>query len=161
MAHPVLLHQRLSPVDNFCEDLKARSSGSSLTSLPLASLPSTSSESLNSQIAQEAMLAEIAQLSRQNDLMRAQLSQVKGLGSGVGGSPNGSTEQRRLSPCSTGRITPHGMEERRMPGFNSTDRQTHNIHAADRDRLAHQVRLILPTYYRHKRHVYTSHNKYI
>lgn len=145
VARPGLLHQQLSPVDNHCEDLKAYSSASSLTSLPLASLPSTSSDSLSSQIAPQAMMAEIAQLSLQNDLIRAQLSQFKGLGSGVGGSPNSSTEQRRLSPCSTGRITPHGIEERRPSGSNSTGRQNQNNQAADRDRLAHQVRLSLST----------------
>uniref|UniRef100_A0A3Q3KNW3 Spindle and centriole-associated protein 1 n=1 Tax=Monopterus albus TaxID=43700 RepID=A0A3Q3KNW3_MONAL len=67
-------------------------STSSLTSLALTRLPSTSSLSLSSdplssQNPPEAILAEIAQLSRQNDSIRAQLSQVKVLGSGVT-SPN-------------------------------------------------------------------------
>lgn len=138
VAHAVLFDQQLPPVDNHREDLKAYSSASSLTSLRLASLPSTSSDSLSSQIVPEAMLAEIAQLGQQNDLIRAQLSQFKGLGSGVGGSPNSSTEQRRLSPCNTGRITPNGTEERRVSG-------SQNNQAAERDRAVHQVRLNLST----------------
>lgn len=143
VAHPVLLHQQLSPVNIQRQDLGAYSSASSLTSLPLVSLPSTSSDSLSSQIAPEAMMAEIAQLSRQNDLLRAQLSQIKDLGSEVGESPNSSTEQRRLSPCSSGRITPHGIDERRPSGSNSRGRQSKNNQAADGVRLAHQVRLSL------------------
>ncbi|XP_026216961.1 spindle and centriole-associated protein 1 isoform X2 [Anabas testudineus] len=137
MAYPVLLHQQPSPVDNHHKDLKAYSSASSLASPPLTSLPSTSSDSLSSQVSPDAMLAEIAQLSRQNELIKAQLSQFKGLGSGVGGSPNGSTEQTRLSPCSTGRITPHDAERRTLGSF-STGRQSQNIQTADRDGLAHQ-----------------------
>uniref|UniRef100_A0A3Q3W504 Spindle and centriole-associated protein 1 n=1 Tax=Mola mola TaxID=94237 RepID=A0A3Q3W504_MOLML len=71
-------------------------SASSLTSLPLSSLPFASSVSLlsdplGSEISPEAMLAEIAQLSRENDLIKAQLSQAKGPGSVCGGLPsNGS-----------------------------------------------------------------------
>ncbi|XP_029002166.1 spindle and centriole-associated protein 1 [Betta splendens] len=139
MAHPVLMQQHLSPVDNLSEDVSVRRSASSLTSLPLASLLTSSSESLGSQIASEAMLAEITKLSRQNDMLRAQLRQDKGLGSGVGLSPNGSTEERRPSPCSSGRITPLAVEDKRTSGSKSTDRLSHNIQNADNDRPAQQA----------------------
>ncbi|KAG7225027.1 hypothetical protein INR49_014482 [Caranx melampygus] len=126
------------PVDNFrsCEDIRAQSSASSITSLPLASLPSISSLSLtcdppNPQFPPEAMLAEIAQLSRQNDLIRAQLSQAKRLGSGVRGSPNSSSEQRRLSSCSSERISPQSIGERRTSGSSSTGRRSQNIQVAE------------------------------
>ncbi|KAK2859487.1 hypothetical protein Q5P01_004107 [Channa striata] len=142
MTHPVLSHQQLSPVGNYhtCEDLKSHSSASSLTSLPLASLPSTSSLSLtsdplSSHLSPEAMLAEIAQLNQHNDLIRAQLSQTKGLGSAVGVAPLGSSEERKVSPCSTGRITPQVVEERSTPGSSSAGQLSRNNQA---DRLAKQ-----------------------
>ncbi|XP_051267181.1 spindle and centriole-associated protein 1 isoform X2 [Dicentrarchus labrax] len=131
VTHPVQLHQELPPVDiqRSCGDVQAHSSTSSLTSLPLTSLPSTSSLSLtsdplSSRLSPEAMLAEIAQLSRQNDLIKAQLSQAKGLRSGVGGSPNSSIGQRRLSSGSTGRITPQSAGERRASVSSSTESRT-------------------------------------
>ncbi|XP_035510850.1 spindle and centriole-associated protein 1 [Morone saxatilis] len=131
VTHPVQLHQELPPVDiqRSCGDVQAHSSTSSLTSLPLTSLPSTSSLSLtsdplSSRLSPEAMMAEIAQLSRQNDLIKAQLSQAKGLRSGVGGSPNSSIEQRRLSSGSTGRVTPQSAGERRASVSSSMERRT-------------------------------------
>lgn len=148
VAHPVPLHQQMSPVDNLLsyEELVAHTSASSLANLPLSSLPTSSSLSLTSdplsaQFHPQALLDEIAQLSHQNSLLRAQLHQAKDLGSGVGGSP-GSCEQKRLSPCSTGRITPQGVEESRKS--NSTGRHSQKIQAADKDKLDHQVRLIIP-----------------
>ncbi|GAA6217312.1 spindle and centriole-associated protein 1 [Lates japonicus] len=144
VMHPVPLHQQLPPVDNFpsCEDIQSQSSASSLTSLPLASLPSTSSLSLmsdplSSQIPAEAMLAEIAQLSRQNDLIRAQLSQAKSLGSGVGGSSNDSSERRRSSSSNNGRLTPQSVGERRMSGSSSTGRLS--IQVSDGDKVTQQA----------------------
>ncbi|XP_071341291.1 spindle and centriole-associated protein 1 [Trachinotus anak] len=138
VTHPVPLHQHLPPVDDLhsCEDIQAQSSASSLTSLPLTSLPSTSSLSLTSdplisQFHPQAMLAEIAQLSRQNELIRAQLGQAKSLVSGVGGSPNSSSEQRRSSSSSSGRITPRSVGERRASGSGSTGRQSQNIQVPD------------------------------
>ncbi|XP_039982227.1 spindle and centriole-associated protein 1 isoform X2 [Xiphias gladius] len=138
VTHPVSLHQHLPPVNNLrsCENLQAQSSASSLTSFPLTSLPSTSSLSmtsdpLSSQLPPEAMLAEIAQLSRQNDLIRSQLSQSKSLGSGIGGSPNSSSEQRRLSSSSDGRITAQSVGERRISGSSCTGRQSENIQVTD------------------------------
>lgn len=169
VTHPVPLHQELPPVDilRSRDDLHSHSSASSLTSLPLTSLPSTSSLSLtcsdplSSQLSPEAMLAEIAQLSRQNDLIKAQLSQAKGLGSGVGGSPHdGSREQRRSSSSSTGRVTPQSVGERRTSGSSSmgrvtpqsvgerrtsvsssTGRRSQQLQAAEGEQLTNQVRL--------------------
>ncbi|XP_070709139.1 spindle and centriole-associated protein 1 isoform X2 [Pempheris klunzingeri] len=142
---PVPPHLDLHLVDiHSCEAVQARSSASSLSSLPLTSLPSTSSLSLtsdplSSQLSPEAMLAEIAQLSRQNDLIKARLSQAKGLGSGVGGSPNSSTGQRRLSPSSTGRVTPQSIGERRTSASSSTGRRSRQIQAAEVELSANQA----------------------
>lgn len=146
VTHPVLLRQELLPVDilHSCEDVHSHSSASSLTSLPLTSLPSTSSLSLTSDLlcshlSPEAMLAEIAQLGRQNDLIRAQLSQAKGLGSGVGGSLDGSNKQRRSSSSSTGRVTPQSVGERRTSVSSSTGRRSCRVQAAEREQLTNQT----------------------
>ncbi|XP_040921836.1 spindle and centriole-associated protein 1 isoform X2 [Toxotes jaculatrix] len=146
VTHPVPFHHQLPAVDDLrsWEDIQAQSSASSFTSLPLTSLPSTSSlslmsDALSSQLPPEAMLAEIAQLSRQNDLIRAQLSQVKSLGSGVGGSLNSDSEQTRPSSSSTGRITPQSVGERRTSGSSSAGRQSQNIQVIDGDKVTHQT----------------------
>ncbi|XP_034416507.1 spindle and centriole-associated protein 1 isoform X2 [Cyclopterus lumpus] len=134
VTHPLPLHQELPPEEilGSREDVHSHSSASSLTSLPLTSLPSSSSLSLtcdplSSQLSPEVMLAEIAQLSRQNDLIRAQLSQAKRLGSEVGESSDSSNKQRRLSSSSTGRVTPQIVVERRMSASSSTGRVTPQI----------------------------------
>ncbi|XP_034085509.1 spindle and centriole-associated protein 1 isoform X2 [Gymnodraco acuticeps] len=124
------------------EDAPSHSSSSSLTSLPLASLSSSSSlsltsEPLSSQLSPEAMLAEITQLSRQNDRIKAQLSQAKG--SGSRGSPNGSIEPRRRSSSSTGRVTPQSVGERRTSGSSSTGRRSQSVQAADGEQLTNQA----------------------
>ncbi|XP_076027421.1 spindle and centriole-associated protein 1 [Genypterus blacodes] len=118
------------------------SSAASLSSLPLISLPSTSSLSLTSdplspgsRLSHEAMLAEISQLSRQNELLRAQLSQPKGSGSGVGGSPDSSGGRSGSSSSSTGRVTPQSIGERRM----SSSRNTQQIQTAEGGRVTHQT----------------------
>eukprot|EP00064_Thunnus_orientalis_P011013 superscaffoldBa00001550_g11043 len=149
VTHPVPLHQELPAVDilHSCKDLKIHSSASSLTSLPLTSLPSTSSLSLtsdpfSSQLSPEVMLAEIAQLSRQNELIRAQLSQAKSVGSGTGGSPNSSSgEQRqRSSSCSSsGRVTPQSVGERRISASRSTERRSLHIQAAEGEQQTNEV----------------------
>ncbi|XP_029385130.1 spindle and centriole-associated protein 1 isoform X2 [Echeneis naucrates] len=136
------LHQQLPPVANLCSsDDQAQSSASSLTSLPLTSLPSTSlsltSDPLISQLRPEAMLAEIAQLSSQNDLIRAQLSQAKSLRTGVGGSPSSGSEQRSLSSSTTERITHQGVGERRMSASRNTGRENQNVQVTDCE--THQV----------------------
>ncbi|KAK2886496.1 spindle and centriole-associated protein 1 isoform X1 [Channa argus] len=136
MGHPVLSHQQLSPVDNYHttipQELKAHSSASSLTSLPLASLPSTSSLSLTSDPFSSQLSPE-AVLSQQNYLIKAQRSQAQGLGSVVRVSPPGSSVEGKLSPCSTGGNTSQGVELQRSSGSSSTGSQ--NIEA---DRLVHR-----------------------
>ncbi|XP_058495674.1 spindle and centriole-associated protein 1 isoform X1 [Solea solea] len=141
VTHPTSRYHQLPPVDNlyFCEDVHAQSSTSSLASLPLVSLPSTSSLSRTSSD-RLAILAEIAQLSGQNDLIRAQLSQAKTLRSGVGGSPDSSvSERRRLSSGSSGKRTPPIVGERRTSGSGSTRRQNQNVLATDGHTVALQT----------------------
>lgn len=151
VTHPVLLHQEHSPVDlpHSYRHVQAHSSASSLTSLPLSSLPSSSSlsltpDALSSELSPEAMLAEIAQLSRQNDLIKAQLSQTKGFGSVFGGLPNDSNGQRRLSSSSTGRVTPQNVGEIRASTTstvtNSTGRTSQHVQAAEREQATNKVR---------------------
>ncbi|KAK5897877.1 hypothetical protein CgunFtcFv8_015341 [Champsocephalus gunnari] len=137
------MHRDLPPVDilRSREDAPSQSSSSSLTSLPPASLSSSSSlsltsEPLSSQLSPEAMLAEITQLSRQNDRIKAQLSQAKG--SGSRGSPNGSIEPRRRSSSSTGRVTPQSVGESRTSGSSSTGRRSLSVQAADGEQLTNQ-----------------------
>ncbi|XP_029979106.1 spindle and centriole-associated protein 1 isoform X2 [Sphaeramia orbicularis] len=123
-----------------CEDIKTHSSASSLTSLPCTSSLSLSSEPLSSHMSPEAMLAEIAQLSRQNELMKAQLSQAKSLGSGEGGSPSSWREDRRLS--SDSRSIRQNVGEKRMSGSSSTgrhSRQRQHVHAAESEQEAQQA----------------------
>ncbi|TNN88848.1 Spindle and centriole-associated protein 1 [Liparis tanakae] len=127
VTQPVPLQQEPPPGDilRSREDVHSHSSASSLTSLPLTSLPSSSSISLTcdpleSQLSPEALLAEIAQLNRQNDLIRAQLSRAKRLGSEVGESSDSSKEQSRLSSGSTGRVTPQSVGERRTSASSSS-----------------------------------------
>lgn len=135
VTHPIPPHHKIPSVDSphSCEDVQSHSSASSLTSLPLLSLPSTSSISqtsdpLGSRLSPEAILAEIAQLSRQNDLIKAQLSQARCMGSGVEGLPNSSTGQRRSSSGSTGRVTPQSVGERRSSVSSSTGKRSdHNL----------------------------------
>ncbi|TKS87733.1 Spindle and centriole-associated protein 1 [Collichthys lucidus] len=146
VTHPIQLRQELPPlrVPHSREDLQSHSSASSLTSLPLTSLASTSSLSLTSdplgaQLSPEAMLAEIAQLSRQNELIKAQLSQAKRRGSGVGGSPNSSNGQKRLSSSSAGRVTPENIGERRPSVSSSTGRKSQHVPSAEGEQLTNQA----------------------
>uniref|UniRef100_A0A3Q0T1X2 Spindle and centriole-associated protein 1 n=1 Tax=Amphilophus citrinellus TaxID=61819 RepID=A0A3Q0T1X2_AMPCI len=119
VTHPVLPHQQLPSVDSLSSygDLQAHSSDSN--SLPLTKLPSTSSLSLTSDplrspLSPGTLLAEIAQLSRETDLIRAQLSQPKGLGSGVREPLDSGNERRRSSCSSAGKVTPQSVGERRI-----------------------------------------------
>ncbi|XP_056290792.1 spindle and centriole-associated protein 1 isoform X2 [Pseudoliparis swirei] len=146
VTHPVPLQQEPPPGDilRSRDNVHSHSSASSLTSLPLTSLPSSSSISLTcdplrSQLSPEAMLAEIAQLNRQNDLIRAQLSQAKRLGSEVGDSSDSSKEQRRLSSSSTGRVTPMSVGERRISASSSTGRRSLPVQAAEGEQLTNQA----------------------
>lgn len=141
-----LQHQEHRPPPHSCRDVEAHSSLSSLTSLPLSSLPSFSSlsltsEPLGSELSPEAMLAEIAQLSRQNDLIKAQLSQAQGLRSVLGRMPNNSNGQRRLSSSDTGRVTPQPAGARKVSVSNSTGSQ--RVQAAEGEQLTNQVRFCL------------------
>ncbi|XP_062235050.1 spindle and centriole-associated protein 1 [Platichthys flesus] len=134
VTHPVPGQQQLLPVDNLRSfvDIQALFSASSLPSLPSSSsLSLMSSDPLSSQLPPEALLAEIAQLSRQNELIWAQLSQAKSLSPGGGGSPNSSIEQRRPSSGSSGRITPQSVGERRTSGSSSSRRRSQNIQVAE------------------------------
>ncbi|XP_074478334.1 spindle and centriole-associated protein 1 [Sebastes fasciatus] len=144
VIHPVLLHQELPPVDilHSREDVRSYSSSWSVTSLPLTSLPSSSSLSLtsdplSSQLSPEVMLAEIAQLNRQNELIKARLSQARGLGSEGGGSPDSGNEQRRSRSSSTGRVTPQSVGERRTSVSSSTGRR--HVQAAEGEQLTNQA----------------------
>ncbi|KAM9858300.1 spindle and centriole-associated protein 1 isoform 2-T2 [Aulostomus maculatus] len=144
-THPVRLQQEHPPVDIMCslDKLKAHSSASSLTSLPLTSLPSTSSLSLtsdtvSSQPCAEVMLAEIAQLGRQNEMIRAQLSQAKRMESGLEGSLNSTGELRLLSSSNTGRITPRSVVERMVPGSSSTERLSPHIQPAEAEKMTNK-----------------------
>lgn len=131
-----------------CEVLQAHGSSSSLHSVPLSrrSSPSPSSLSLTSdpvrpQPSAEAMLAEIAQLSRQNELIRAQLNQAKDLRSGGTGPPVSVNERRESSPVSTGRITPQSAGGRRTFGSSCTSR-SQNVQSPE-ETLSQQVSSML------------------
>ncbi|KAM6900466.1 spindle and centriole-associated protein 1 [Xenentodon cancila] len=129
VTNAVPLQHQVPSVDRLPSRNVGSFSSSSLSSFPLGRLPSTSSLSLTSepQLSPNAMLAEIAQLSRQNDLIRAQLRQAKGLGSEVGGSPNSNDERQRSSPISTGRVTPQDVRERRASSSSSAGRGSQHI----------------------------------
>ncbi|XP_041824997.1 spindle and centriole-associated protein 1 [Melanotaenia boesemani] len=142
-TQPVPLQHQFPPVDflGSCEDIQADGSASSPTSLQLSRLPSNSSlisDLLHLQSSPGAMLAEIAELSRQNELIKAQLHQARCHGSGVGTLPSSNNERRRSSPISTGRLTPQSVEERRMCGSSGTDRASQHIQAPD-EQAAQQV----------------------
>lgn len=108
-SHVPAVHPFPDDILRSSENIKPRVSPSNLSSLPSTS--SLSLSSINSKVSTEAMLAEIAQLSCQNELIRAQLSQAKTLASG--GSPHNSyIEERRLS-CGSKR-SPQSDVERRM-----------------------------------------------
>ena len=146
MTHHAPQQRQLHSLDNrhSCEDVYAHGSASSLNSLPLSRLPSSSSLSLTSdplrsQLSPDAMLTEIAQLSRQNDLIKAQLYQSKYLESGVGETSNDNDTRRRSSPISTGRITPQSVGERRTSGSRSSSRVTQHIRISEDEPLPQQV----------------------
>uniref|UniRef100_A0A1A8J7B3 Spindle and centriole-associated protein 1 n=1 Tax=Nothobranchius kuhntae TaxID=321403 RepID=A0A1A8J7B3_NOTKU len=121
-THPAPLQQHLPPLDSqrSQEVVQAHGSASSLHSVALSHLSSSSSSSpslslapLITQPSPEAMLAEIAQLSRQAELMRSQLNQAKGLGPGIAGLPSSnSSQQGGRSPDSI----PQDVGERRTSG---------------------------------------------
>lgn len=122
-------------------DVQPRSSASSLTSLSLCNLPDTSSLSMTSELSPETMLAEIAQLSRENEMIKAQLRQAREHGSRLGGLP--SNGQRRLSSSSTGRVVPQSVGEKSTSLSNCTVTKSQQVQAAEGHKLTHQVRLSL------------------
>ncbi|KAL3972857.1 nuclear respiratory factor 1 [Sarotherodon galilaeus] len=145
-TYPAPPHQQLPAVDllHSYGDLRAHSSGSSLSSLPLVQLPSASSLSLTpdplrSQRSPGTVLAEIAQLSRETDLIRAQLSQAKGLGSGVRESLDSGNERRGLSCNSTGRVTPQSAAESRMSGSSCKERRSQHVWTPEEQQLTQQA----------------------
>uniref|UniRef100_UPI0037E70CC0 spindle and centriole-associated protein 1 n=1 Tax=Semicossyphus pulcher TaxID=241346 RepID=UPI0037E70CC0 len=131
VTHPVRLHQEIPPVNilRSCEEVQSQSSASSFSSLPSTSSLLLTSDTPISRLLPGAMPAEIALLSKQNDLIKAQLSQVKSLGSGVGGSPDSSNGQRSLSSGSSGKVTPTGVGQRRMSLSSCTRRRSQHVQA--------------------------------
>ncbi|KAM4534425.1 spindle and centriole-associated protein 1 isoform 2-T2 [Odontesthes bonariensis] len=145
-THHVPLQRQLHSLDNrhSYEDVYAHVSASSLNSLPLSRHPSSSSlsltsDSLRSQLSPDAMLVEITQLSRQNDLIKAQLSQAKCLESGVGETSNDNETRRRSSPISTGRVTPQSVGERRTSGSRSAGRANQHIRGLEDEPLTQEA----------------------
>lgn len=142
---PVAQHREHSPdASQPSSGTQARSYLSSLVSLPLRSLPSASSLSLTSDpvsslLSPDAMLAEIALLSRQNERIKAQLSRAKELGSVCEGSPEGVSGQRRLSSSDTGRVTPQSVGERKLSEAESSGSKSQRVQAAEAEQITHQV----------------------
>ncbi|KAM9332953.1 spindle and centriole-associated protein 1 [Pholidichthys leucotaenia] len=138
--HPAPLDQQLPLVHNLrsCEDIRAHGLASSLSSLALSPLPSTSSlsltsDSLHSHLFPGTVLDEVAQLSRKTDLLLAQLSQAKGLGSGVRESLHSGTERRRPSSSSSERVISQSAGEGRMVGSNTLDRQSQHVQTPEKE----------------------------
>lgn len=104
-------HSEVHPVSGAL--LRSSESTSSLGS-NLSHMPSTSAVSLSplsSELSVKAMMAEIAQISRQNEQIKAQLSQTKYYVSGKASPNNSNLEERRLS-CGSKRSF-QGVVERR------------------------------------------------
>ncbi|XP_054893152.1 spindle and centriole-associated protein 1 [Poeciliopsis prolifica] len=106
-GHALPLQRRLSPSDSqrSCENVST-SALSRRQSVSSSSLPSNQPVLLPSP---KAMLAEIAELKRQNDLMKAQLSQAKSLGSRDAELADSCNERSKSSPAS-------GTGERKITG---------------------------------------------
>lgn len=84
-------------------------------------------------------MAEIAKISRENELIKAQLSRARDLGSAVGGAPD--SEQRRQSTSTgAGRVLLQGVVERSTSGTSSSGRSNHQAQIADGELLLTQVR---------------------
>ncbi|XP_005471934.1 spindle and centriole-associated protein 1 [Oreochromis niloticus] len=145
-TYPAPPHQQLPVVDLLRSygDLRTHGSDSSLSSLPQVQFPSASSLSLTSdplrsQMSPGTVLAEIAQLSRETDLIRAQLSQAKGLGSGVRESLDSGNERRGSSCSSTGRVTPQSAAESRMSGSSCKERRSQHVWTPEEKQLTQQA----------------------
>ncbi|CAJ1082162.1 spindle and centriole-associated protein 1 [Xyrichtys novacula] len=112
------LHKELPPVDTL-HSCEAPSAASSL-----------------SQLSPDAILAEIAQLNEQNNLMRAHLSQA---GSGIVGSSDSIHRMKRLSSGNTGRVTPTFVGERGMTVSSRSGRRSQQVRAAEGEQLISQA----------------------
>ncbi|XP_041717678.2 spindle and centriole-associated protein 1 isoform X1 [Coregonus clupeaformis] len=123
-----------------CDDLQTVSSAPSLVSLPRPAptpppAPTPDPLPLLCDPSQGAMLSQIAELTRQNALIRNQLGQFhpstppsgsgicKGQSSGRG-SPRDTTDSRGFVSSSTGRVTPQQGVEKRGSAPSSTGRTT-------------------------------------
>lgn len=113
-------------------DVRACSSASSP-----ASLPPALSVSQTSDFSPEAVKAEIAKISRENEVIKAQLSRARDLGSAFGGANEG--EQRQQS-TSTGRVTPQSVGERSTSVTSSAGTKHHQVQMAEGELLLTQVR---------------------
>ncbi|XP_034025215.1 spindle and centriole-associated protein 1 isoform X2 [Thalassophryne amazonica] len=115
VRQPMSLHHELlsGKVLGSCDDTQTHSSASSLLSLPCTSSLSLTSDPVKSQFCHESLIAEVANLSRQNELLRVQLcQQATDFGLRVRGSSASSVDQRRLNSSSTERIIPQSDGER-------------------------------------------------
>lgn len=122
---------------------------SSLASLPLRSLPSASSLSVTSDpagppLSADALLAEIALLSRQNQLIKAQLSRAKELGSACEGSAEVAGGPRRSDSGDAGRVTPQSIEEGKLSDAESVGSRSERVQAAGGEQLPQQVNSVTP-----------------
>lgn len=96
-------------------------SASGLTGLSSGPSLSVTSDSRHSHFSPDSLLDEITKLKRENDLIRAQLSQAQGLGSGVRGA-SGRSDDRKSSTV-TGRVSPQNEGERITSKSASTNRR--------------------------------------
>lgn len=84
-------------------------------------------------------MAEIAKISRDNELIKAQLSRARDLGSAFGGAPD--SEQRRQSTSTgTGRVMPQSVGERSTAVTGSAGRKNHQGQISKGELLLTQVR---------------------
>lgn len=84
-------------------------------------------------------MAEIAKISRENELIKAQLSRARDLGSAFGGAHD--SEQRGQSTSTgTGRVMPQSVGERSTSVASSTGRKNHQGQIAEGELLLTQVR---------------------
>uniref|UniRef100_A0A3P9KWW7 Spindle and centriole-associated protein 1 n=1 Tax=Oryzias latipes TaxID=8090 RepID=A0A3P9KWW7_ORYLA len=97
-------------------------SASGLTGFSSGPSLSVTSDSRHSHFSPDSLLDEITKLKRENDLIRAQLSQAQGLGSGVRGA-SGRSDDRKSSTVK-GRVSPQNEGERRTSESASTNRRS-------------------------------------
>lgn len=87
------------------------------------------------------MLAEIAKISRENELIKAQLSRAGDLGSAVGGGPDSEQKQQGSTSTSIGRLMLlQGVVERSPSATSSAGRSNHQGQIPEGELLLTQVR---------------------